>query len=69
VLLTDPVLWVDCELSYFSCQGEILADPHAAVVEEHVMVGTEAKDVVWRIWPVVWGAERTNMGGLRVGPG
>jgi hypothetical protein len=36
------------------------------VVEEYVMVGTQAEDVVWRVRPVVWGPERPDVRGLRV---
>src|SRR5215217_4398355 len=48
-------------------QRQVLADPDAALVEQHVVVGAQAEDVVRAIGPVVWGPERPDVGGLRVG--
>ena len=58
---------MDRKRTLFPQQREILIDGHAAVVEEHVMVGAQAEDIVRRVRPVVRGTERPDVRGLRLG--
>ena len=69
VPFADSMSRVDLEPTLFSRGRQVFPDPHAAVVEEHVVVGTQAQDVVLRIWPVVRRPERPDVRGLRVGSG
>ncbi len=49
MLFADTVPGVDFESALFSPQRQVFPDPNTAVVEEHVVVGAQAQDVVWRV--------------------
>ena len=69
MLFAHSMSWIDFEPTLFSHQRQVFPDTRAAVVEEHVVVGTEAEDVVRCVRPVVRCSERLNVRGLRVGSG
>src|SRR4028119_2193646 len=69
MLFAHTMTRVDFEPALLSHQRQVFPDPHAAVIEEHVVVGAQAQDVVRRVRPMVRRPQRPDVGGLRVGPG
>src|SRR5215208_5311346 len=67
--LTDLMLRVDLKLSRHADEGHVLPNRDAAVVKEHVVVGTQAEDVIRRVGSVVGCSERSDVRGLGVGTG
>jgi hypothetical protein len=65
----DSMLRIDFKRTLLSHQRQVFTNPYTAVVEEYVVVGTKAQDVLWRVRPVVRGPERPDVRGLRVGTG
>ena len=66
MLFADSMLRIDFQPTLLSHQRPVFPDPYTAVVEEYVMVGTEAENVIWRVGPVVRGPERPDVCCLRV---
>jgi hypothetical protein len=69
MLFADSMSRGDFEPTLLPHRRQAFSDPHAAVIEEYVVVGTQAQDVVWCVRPVVRGAERPNVRGFGIGPG
>ena len=69
MLLADSTLLNDFEPTHFSHQRQVFADPYAAVVNEYVVVGTQAEDVDLRVRPVVRGPERPDVRGFHIRSG
>jgi hypothetical protein len=69
MFFADSLLRIDFEPTLFSHQRQLFPDPHAAMVKEYVVVGTQAQKVLWRVRPVVRGSEWADMCRLRVGTG
>jgi hypothetical protein len=66
-VFVDLVFGMDRKRTLFPQQREILIDGHAAVVEEHVMVGAKAEYVVRGHRSVVGRPEWAGRRGLRLG--
>jgi hypothetical protein len=69
MLFADSMSRMDFERALFLHMRQVFPDPYAAVVEEHVVVVAQTKDVLWRVRSVVRGPERPDVRGLRVGSG
>jgi hypothetical protein len=67
MLLADAMSWLNCQPVLVPNQRQVLTDSDAAMVEEHVVIRTEAKLVVEGIRPVVRRSKRTDMCCFRVG--
>ena len=51
-------------LSKVSPDCEIVGKVDAALIKQGMMIGAKAEQVIWRVWTVVWLAERPDMGSL-----
>ena len=69
VFFVDLVFGMDGKTTLLPQQREIIIDDHAAVVEQHVVVGAKAEYVVRGVRSVVGRSERAAVRGLRVGAG
>ncbi len=69
VLNADRVLRLDVQPPINSQQAEIIRYCEAAVIEQHVMIGAEAQQVIQHIWAVMWCPKRSDMRGFCVGSG
>jgi len=59
-LFADTMSRVDFEPALFSHKRQVFTGPNAAVVEEHVVVGAQAEDVVRGVGKIKYTANRVS---------